>query len=425
MSIEIINGRLIDPANDIDEITPVYIDGYEVVGIGSAPDGFVADTTIDASGQWVIPGLVDLQARLREPGHENKGTILSETRAAAHGGVTTLCMPPDTNPIIDTPAVAEQIEQLSIDADFARVLPIAALTQGLNGEYLAEIDTLIEAGCIAASNASAPIKNTQVLRRAMEYAASRNIRIILRPEDPWLAAGGIINEGPLSVRLGLQGIPSCAEVIAVTQALFLIEQTGVSAHFGQLSTSSATDLIADAKQRGLAVTADVSAHHLFLNEIDVGDFNSLCHVRPPLRSQRDMDGLRAAVADGVIDAICSDHQPHNSDAKLAPFESTEAGISSVETLLPLTLRLVDEKVLTASEAIAMVTINPAAALGLPFGQLNVGCLADICIVDPEQYWTVDNNTLFSQGKNTPLSGWQLKGKVTHTIFEGEIVHQDN
>ncbi len=424
MSIEIVNGRLIDPANEIDTITNVYIDGYEIVGIGTPPDDFVAHTTIDASGQWVIPGLVDLQARLREPGHENKGTILSETRAAAHGGVTTLCMPPDTNPIIDTPAVAEQIEQLSIEADFARVLPIAALTQGLNGEYLAEIDTLIEAGCIAASNANTPIKNTQVLRRAMEYAASRNIRIILRPEDPWLAAGGIVNEGPLSVRLGLAGIPSCAEVIAVTQALFLIEQTGVNAHFGQLSTASAAELIADAKERGLPVTADVAVHHLFLNEIDVGDFNSLCHVRPPLRSQRDMDGLRAAVADGVIDAICSDHQPHNRDAKLAPFESTEAGISSVETLLPLILRLVDEKLLTPSQAIAMVTINPAAALGIPFGQLNMGGLADICVVDPEQYWTVDSNSLFSQGKNTPLSGWQLKGKVTHTIFEGEIVHQD-
>ncbi len=425
MSIEIINGRLIDPANGVDQITPIYIDGYEIVGIGTAPKGFIAETTIDATGKWVIPGLIDLQARLREPGHEHKGTIASETRAAAHGGVTTLCMPPDTNPIIDNPSVAEQIEQLCIEADYARVLPIAALTQDLGGEYLAELDTLIDAGCIAASNANAPIKNTQVLRKALEYAASRNIQVIIRPEDPWLAAGGFINEGSVSARLGLQGIPSCAEVIAVSQILTLIEQTGASVHFGQISTAKASDLIAEAKERGLDITASVAAHHLFLNEIDVGDFNSLCHVRPPLRTQRDMDGLRTAVADGVIDVICSDHQPHDADAKLAPFESSEAGVSGVETLLPLTLRLVEEKLISPSAAVAMVTSNPAKALRLPYGQLNVGSLADLTVVDPECYWTVDNHSLLSHGKNTPFLGWQLKGKTIYTLFEGQIVYQDS
>jgi dihydroorotase len=424
MSIEIKNGRVIDPANGVDEVISIFIESCEVVGVGESPEGFVVETIIDATDQWVIPGIVDLQARLREPGHENKGTIASETRAAAHGGITTLCMPPDTHPIIDTPAVAEQIEQLSIEADFARVLPIAALTQGLGGEYLAEIDTLVEAGCIAASNANEPIKNTQVLRKAMEYAASRNIRIILRPEDPWLAAGGFVNEGPISAKLGLSGIPNCAEVIAVSQALFLIEQTGVSVHFGQLSSAKAVDLIADAKQKGLDVTASVSIHHLFLNEIDVGDFNPLCHVRPPLRSQRDMDSLRAGVADGAIDTICSDHQPHNPDAKLAPFESTEPGISSVETMLPLLIRLVDEDQLTTSQAIAAVTCNPANALQLPYGQLGVGSLADIAIIDPDKYWTVDRESLLSQGKNTPFLGWQLKGEVTHTLFEGQIVYKN-
>ncbi len=416
-------GRLIDPANHSDQLADLYLDNGQVVAIGSPPDGFQPSHTIDASGKWVLPGLVDLQARLREPGAKHKGSIASESAAAAASGITTLCCPPDTHPVIDSPAVAEQIRQRAAASGMARVLPIGALTQGLEGEQLASMQALHQAGCVAMSNAHRPITNTLVQRRALEYAATLGLTVLINAEDPWLAADGCVHEGPLSTRMGLSGIPECAEVIAVGRDLMLIEQTGVRAHFSQLSSARAVEMIAQAKARGLKVSADVSAHQLFLTEMDISDFNSLCHVRPPLRSQRDRDALRAALSDGVIDAICSDHQPHDRDAKLAPFPATEPGISALETLLPLTLRLVDEGVLPLSRAIAALTIEPARILGLAHGQLSVGSAADLCIVAPNIPWSVRANALHSAGKNTPFEGWELPGQVTHTLLGGEIVFQ--
>jgi dihydroorotase len=271
-------------------------------------------------------------------------------------------------------------------------------------------------------NARRPITNTLVQRRALEYAATLGLTVFINAEDPWLAHDGCVHEGALSTRLGLAGIPECAEVVAVARDLMLIEQAGVRAHFSQLSTIRAVELIAEAKAKGLAVTADVSAHQLYLTDIDVDGFNSLCHVRPPLRSQRDRDGLRQAVADGVVSAICSDHQPHDRDAKLAPFAASEPGISAVETLLPLTLRLVDEGVMALSEAIARLTSGPARILGIEAGQLAVGGPADLCIVDPQRYWEVTEETLQSAGKNTPFLGWEMKGRVIHTLLAGQTVY---
>lgn len=421
MGTVIRGGRIIDPANQLDAIHDLYIHEGRIAAIGEAPSGFTAEHLIDAGGKWVLPGLVDLQARLREPGQKHKGTIASETAAAASAGVTTLCCPPDTSPVIDNPAVAAQIAHRAAASGKARVLPIGALTQGLEGGQLASMQALRTAGCMVMGNARRPITSTLVQRRALEYAATLGLTVFINAEDPWLAADGCIHEGQVSTRLGLAGIPECAEIIALGRDLVLIEQTGVRAHFGQLSSARAIALIAEAKARGLAVSADVSAHQLYLTDLDVGDFNSLCHVRPPLRSQRDRDGLRQALADGVITAICSDHQPHDRDAKLAPFAATEPGISALETLLPLTLRLVDEGVMSLNDAIARITWQPAQILGIEAGRLTPGAIADICIVDPERRWEVSENTLNSIGKNTPFMGWEMKGRVSHTLLEGRQV----
>ncbi len=420
MKISIVGGRLIDPVNSVDQVTDLHIAAGKVLAVGNAPASFDAAKIIDAQGQIVCPGLVDLHARLREPGQENKATIASETRAAARAGITTLVCPPDTYPITDTPAVVDLIRHRADQAGFARVVSLGALTQNLQGEQLAEMSALKEAGCVGVSNASVAIRSTEVMRRAMEYAASQNLPVFLHAQDPWLAAEGCAHEGAVSVRLGLPGIPESAETIAVARELHLIEQTGVRAHFCQLSSERAVKMIARARYDGLPVTADVTAHHLFLTEMDIGFFDSQCHVQPPLRTQRDRDGLRAALQTGTISAICSDHQPHDLDAKLAPFPSSEPGISGLETLLPLTLRLVDEGVLSLSKAIASLTQAPAEIIGLDAG-LAEGDSADVCIFDPEQYWQLSPETMWSQGKNSPFLGWEFKGRVTHTLLAGHLV----
>jgi len=424
MKIAIINGRLIDPANSIDGLHNIYIDAGVVVAVGAPPANFAADQTINAEGQIVSPGFIDLQARLREPGESHKGTIASETAAAIKGGVTTLCLPPDTIPIIDSTVIAEQVLHKAniMGSARARVLPIGALTRGLGGEYLSSMNGLIKAGCVALSNARRPIRSTLVLRRAFEYAASLDITVMLQPEDAWLAEGGCVHEGEISSRLGLAGIPECAEEIAVSRDLLLIEQTGVKVHFGPLSSVRSVKLIAEARERGLRVSAAIAAHQLILTEIDVDPFNSLCHLRPPLRSKRGLDGLRSALANGLFTAICSDHQPHEADAKLAPFAETEAGMSAIETLLPLTLKLVTDGVLSMSDAVAHLTTQPAQLLGLELGSLAVGAVADITIFDPERDWVVNEVSLISSGKNSPFTGWEMQGAVSTTLLDGEIVY---
>jgi dihydroorotase len=381
---------------------------------------------IDAADQVVIPGLVDINARLREPGQEHKATIASETRAAAAGGITTLCVQPDTDPIIDTPAVSELIHHRAQQAGFARVVTLGALTLQLGGEHLSEMEELIrEGGCIAVSNALQPLNNTLVYRRALEYAANYNLTVFIYANDPWLSNSGCAHEGAVSTRLGLPGIPESAETVAVARDLMLIEQTGVRAHFMHLSCAQSINKVARARHDNLPVSIDVAAHQLYLTEMDIGDFNSACHVIPPLRTQRDLDGLRAGLTNRTISAISSCHQPHDADAKLAPFCETEPGISALETLLPLTLRLVDEKVLSLSDAIASITSEPASILGIDGGSLGVGDRADVCIYHPDERWTVDYNTLFSAGKNTPFLGWEMHGKVSYTLLAGQPVYQVN
>lgn len=422
--IAILNGRLIDPANGIDEITGLYIAEGKVLAISERPPGFEADQIIDAGGKILCPGLIDLNAHLREPGQEHKATIASETAAAARSGITTLCCAPDTDPVIDSPAVIELIRRRAKQSGKAMVLPIGALTQGLGGEIISEMAALKEAGCVAVSNVHRPLKNTLVERRALEYAATYDVLVFLRPEDLHLRDNGCVHEGPIATRLGLPGIPSAAECVAVARDLALAAQTGARIHFRGISAATSLRMIRRAQGDGLPVSADVPAHQLHLTEQDVDQFNSQCHVTPPLRTLQDREALREGVATGVISAICSDHQPHEPDAKLLPFPSTAPGISALETLLPLTLKLVEDGVLSLSAAIARVTAGPAAILGIEAGRLGIGDRADICIFDPDHAWIFAEAEMLSAGRNTPFLGWHFNGLVTHTLFEGRIVYQN-
>jgi dihydroorotase len=424
MSLAITGGHLIDPANGINARRDLYIDaeGF-VAGVGRMPAGFKVERTLDATGRVVCPGLVDLRARPREPGLEHKATLESELRAAVAGGITTLCCPPDTDPVIDTPAMAQMIQSRAWRFGYAFAHPLGALTRGLEGRLLTDMEALDEAGCVAFTNANAPVIDTLVLRRAMEYAASFDLVVFLHSEDPWLRAGGCCHEGEVSARLGLPGIPEAAETVAVARNLALIEQTGVRAHFCGLSSARAVQMVAQAQRRGLPVSADVTAHHLHLTEHDLLGFDTRCHVEPPLRSRRDRDALRRALASGTIAAVCSDHQPHEPDAKLAPFSESEPGISGLETLLPLVLALVHEGVLDLAAAIAVVTHKPADILGLDSGRLGVGATADVCIFDPKARWRLRAEDMVSRGRNTPFLGRELQGQVTHTLVGGRLVYE--
>ncbi len=423
MTLQILNGRIIDPANGIDTVTDLFVQRGRIAGIGTPPAGFRAQRTLEAGDRVVIPGLVDLAVRTREPGLEHKATILTETRAAAAGGITTLCCPPDTDPVVDSPAEIKLIQQRARDAGYARICSLAALTQGLAGRSLSEMAALRDSGCVGVSNAWRPLESTLILRRAMEYAASQGLTVFLHPLDHALADQGCVHEGALATRLGLPGIPAAAETAALGQQLALVEQTGVRTHFCRLSTRRAARMVARARHDGLPVSADVCAHQLFLTEADVADYNSLCHTLPPLRTEADRDGLRRAVAEGEVAAICSDHQPHELDAKRAPFADTEPGISALETLLPLTLALVHGGVMGLACAISRLTCDAAAILGVDAGTLSVGARADICIFDPHRRWQLAPERIVSQGKNSPFLGRTFTGCVTHTLLGGRLVHE--
>lgn len=424
MNIQIKNGLLIDPVESTERKVDVFIEGNLVVGTGKAPKNFRADQSIDATGHWIIPGLVDCQARLREPGFTHKGSIASETRAAVANGITSVCMPPDTQPVIDNSAVVELIHHRNAKAgNQCHIYTIGALSRGLEGEHLTNMASLKESSCIALSNADRPFANNLIQRRAMEYAAGQNMLVIIQPRDADLYGNGCAHESAISTRLGLPAIPVAAETTALARDIELVTQTGARTHFGQLSCARSVEIIRQAKSSGLPVSADCAMHQLFLIDQDIGIFDTNKLTIPPLRSQYDRQALREGVIDGTIDCLCSDHQPHEIDAKLRPFPSAEAGISTFDTLLPLALRLVEEKLLPLPQMIAKLSINPARILGIPAGQIASGELADITIVDPAAHWICNPDEFSSEGKNTAFEGWDFNGRVVHTIVAGQIVYE--
>ena len=337
MSLVISKGRVIDPANSIDSVQDIFVHDGFVVGLGKPPEWFKEEKRIEVKGKIVCPGLVDLRARLREPGLEHKATMASETRAAARSGITTMCVPPDTNPVIDTPAMVQMIQQRAWQLGSTFVHPMGALTVNLEGETLADMGSLAKAGCVGVGNGTRPIRSTLIMRRAMQYASTFDLTVFLYPQDPWLQGNGVVHEGAVSTRLGLPAVPLAAEVVGVARDLALVETTGARSHFCNLSSARAVEMIDGARKQGLPVSADVAAHYLHLTDTDVGGFDTNYHVQPPLRSKADRDALRKAVGRGTVQVICSDHQPHETEAKLTPFSESEPGISALETLLPLTL----------------------------------------------------------------------------------------
>jgi len=422
VNILIKNGRVVDPANSIDAIAPVCVSEGKILAIDSVPALFKADVEIDAGRQIVCPGLVDMRVSLREPGYRDKGSIASETRAAVAGGVTSVCCDPDTRPPIDNPSVVEWVHQRAEAEAKAKVYVMGVATAGLGSDQLSNMAGLKQAGCLGVSNGLVSL-NTEIMRRVLEYAASQELTVFIHSEDEFLRGIGCMHEGRVSVRLGLPGIPEFAETVAVTRDLQLVELTGAKAHLCHLSTERAVKSLARAQYDGLAVSADVAISHLFLTEVDVAGFNTLCHVRPPLRTQRDQDGLRQGLARNTISVISSDHQPHDFDAKSAPFQSSEPGISSIEALLPLSLRLVSEGVLNLSDLLAKLTCNPAKILGIDAGTLSVGAAADVCIFDLDATWRLAAAKLQSRGKNCPFDGWDMQGAVNYTLVNGELVYQ--
>lgn len=413
------NGRIIDPGNGRDEIADLFFDDGQILEPNAVKPSLIS-REIDATGLIVCPGLIDINANIGELSANGQSPVHNELRAAINGGITTVCVQPNTVPVIDTPAMTHMILDRAQQYGSVRVVPLGALTKGLEGEALTNMAALKAAGCVGVSNARNAIHNTLLMRRAMQYAATFDLTVFIHSQDPWLTGKGYVHEGEMSTRLGLSAIPEAAETVAVARDLALVSTTGVQAHFSQLSCARSVEMIAESQDRGLRTSADVAIHNLHLTEFDIKGFNTLCHVLPPLRQESDLNGLRQGVKDGTIQVICSDHQPCRKDDKLAPFLQAKPGISGLETLLPLTLKLVDDRELTLAQALACLTSNPATTLGLNLGTLSTGSPADMCIFDPNESWEFDPETMLSSGKNNPFGGVQMRGKVIHTIVGGVV-----
>jgi dihydroorotase len=420
MKIHIRNGRLIDPASKTDKAQDLFVAAGRIVGVGHAPAGFEANSVLDASGCIVCPGLVDLAARLREPGFEYRATLESEMAAAAAGGVTRLACPPDTDPVLDEPGLVEMLTHRARLPEFAHVHPIGALTTQLEGKALTEMAELNEAGCVAFGQANHAIVDTQVLLRAMMYAATFDFPVWLQAQDPFLARKGVAHDGEVAARLGLAGIPVAAETIALATMLQLARETGARVHVTRISSAAGVDMIVAARAAGIAVTCDVAIHNLHLSEMDIGFFNAHARLDPPLRSVVDRDALRAGLASGAINALCSDHTPVDDDGKQRPFDEAEIGATGLELLLPLTLKWAQEMKLPLLTALSRVTADPARILGVKAGSLAAGAAADICVFDPVANFKVTRENLRSQGKNTPFLGCEFPGRVRYTLIDGHL-----
>jgi len=423
MTIQIKNGRVIDPANQIDAVLDVFVAQGRIAAIGNKPAGFEAQQVIDASGLVVAPGLVDLSARLREPGYEYKATLESELDAAIAGGVTSLLCPPDTDPVLDEPGLVEMLVHRARLLNQSHVYPLGALTVGLKGKELTEMAELTEAGCVGFSQAEETIQDSTVLLRAMQYAKTFGFTVWLRPQDPYLGKGGVAHSGPLASRLGLSGVPVISETIALHTIFELMRSTGASVHLCRVSSAAGIALVRSARAEGLPVTCDVGAHHVHLTDNDIGFFDPNSRFTPPLRSLRDRDAIRAGLLDGTIDAICSDHTPLDDEEKLLPFGEATPGATGLELLLSLAIKWAEESVPGKegiATAIARVSSDAARIAGVNAGTLKVGGIADICVFDPNARWKVEPAALRSQGRHTPFLGYELPGQVRHTIVSGRL-----
>ena len=430
MKIVIKNGRVIDPASKFDAVCDVAIAGGRVVSIGQPAPDFAANKTNDATGCIVAPGLIDLSARLREPGHEHEGMLESELAAAVAGGITSLVCPPDTDPVLDEPGLVEMLKFRAEKLHQSRVFPLGALTRGLHGEALTEMVELTESGCVGFSQAEVPLANTQVLLRAMQYAASFGYSVWLRPQELYLGKG-VAASGALATRLGLGGVPVAAETIALHTIFELTRATGARVHICRISSAAGVGLVADAKAQGLNVTCDVSINSLHLTDADIGYFDSRMRLDPPLRQQRDRDALRKGLLDGTIDALVSDHTPVDEDAKTLPFAEAEPGATGLELLLSLALKWgAENSNNNLMRTLEVLTSAPARVLGASLGtlaasagQLVKGGVADVCIFDAAAEWTPEPAALRSQGKHTPFSSHLLQGRVRYTLVGGALAFQ--
>ena len=415
-------GRIISPGPHQGTIADIAVADGKVVSIGVEPEGFAGDQVIQAAGQWVSAGFVDLSHNLRQPGLDHKATIASECLAAAKGGFTTICSPPASVPVNDSAAVTNLISDHAAAAAKVRVLPIGAMTKGLQGEQLSEMYALREAGCIGVTNMRRPFKNNQVLKRCLEYACSQDIKAFVCPQDAALANEGCAHDGALASRLGLSGIPAIAEVLSVAQWLILAEETEAQVHFSQISCARSVAMIAEAKARGLKITADVAIANLVHTDAALAGYNPMFHVEPPLRSENDRLALLAGIHSRTIDAICSNHEPHESAAKQAPFAETAAGMTQAELLWSQVVGLIAAGELEQAAAMRALTTGPATVIGLNAGELVVGAEADIVVLDSDSHWTVTEDRLKSRGKNTPLLGSAVHGLALYTVYGGSIVY---
>jgi dihydroorotase len=425
-------GRLVDPATGRDEPGDVAVANGRIVALGRVPEDFRADRTIDATGLVVAPGLVDLAARLREPGHEHEGMLESELEAAAAGGVTSLVCLPDTDPPLDEPGLVDMLKFRARKLSRCRLFPLGALTRRLEGRELTEMVELTESGCIGFSQAEAPMKDNLTLMRAMLYASTMDIAVWLRPNEPSLG-GGVAASGAVATRLGLSGVPVVAETIALHTILELVRQTGARVHLCRLSSAAGLELVRRAKAEGLPITADVSINSLHLTDVDIGYFNADMRLEPPLRQQRDRDALRAALADGTLDALVSDHTPVGSDEKQLPFAEAVPGATGLELLLSLALKWGEDLKLPLAQALAPVTSGPVRVLGEALGSLSQsagrlveGGVADLCLFDALGEWRAEPGLLRSHGKHTPFrpesTGMRLPGRVRHTLVAGTVAY---
>ena len=420
MNILIKNGHIIDPANAVDEKLDLLVSGGRIAKLGKPGSISAGDAqVIDAAGKLVVPGLIDMHVHLREPGFEYKETIATGTAAAKAGGFTSVCCMPNTNPVNDNRSITEFILSQARDAS-ARVYPIGAITKGSKGEELAEMGELRAAGCFAVSDDGKPVMNASIMRRALEYSKIFDMLIISHCEDSALAAKGVMNEGVVSTELGLRGIPRAAEDVMTIRDILLAELTGGRLHIAHVSTVGSVRMVKDAKSRGVKVTAETCPHYFTLTDEAARGYNTMAKMNPPLRTAEDVAAIKQGLKDGTIDAIATDHAPHGMDEKAGEFDYAPFGIVGLETSLGLTLKLVDENVLSLSEAIRKLSVNPAAILKIDKGALAAGSDADITIIDPGAVWTVDSSRFKSKSRNTPFNGWKLKGRAVRTIVGGRI-----